>query len=134
MKIFSANSESWLRIERVTSGDYAGFEVETRIDIGHGRFAAHNDDLQWLNLPEFAAQLDSFVQDRNSCPRLTGTYDSFLELQANARTVHLVFAIGDAFCGARTHEYLLTGSFEITEETLLRLARDFEEITAANPS
>lgn len=132
MKIFSSDTRSWLRIERTKTGEYVGFEVEARIDVGHGRFHVQNDDVQWLNVADFAAELETFVLNRSVSPRLEGTYDSFLKIRAFSNLVNMEFAIGDTFCGNRTHEYLFEGSFEIDQETLGRLVREFEALSNDN--
>lgn len=128
MKIFSSENASHLRIERTGDEAYSSFEVEVTIDIGHGQFRALNNDLQWLNIADFAAKFDDFILDRELVPRLEGTYDSFLEFSGSANSVIVAFAIGDAFCGNKTHEFLLRGSFQVSEDTLSALARDFRSL------
>lgn len=63
---------------------------------------------------------------RTVVPRLDGTYGSFLRFSAAKNVVTVEFAIGDAYGGAEAHDYLFTGSFEVSRESLLRLTRDLQ--------
>ena len=125
MKILSSENKSYFQIKRTSDEGYSGFDVEVLVDIGHGQFRAQNQDLQWLNIPEFTAQLDGFINDRRLIPRLEGTYDSFLEFSESVNVVVVAFAVGDAFCGNKTHEFLLRGSFEISQDMLIAVAQEF---------
>ena len=126
MKLFSNHNDTWLRIERNVAEDHDSFAFEASVNLGHGRFHAQNDDLFWLNLAEFESELEAFARDRTGAPNLEGTYGSYLRLKAASKLVIVGFAIGDAFCGSKTHDYLFEGSFEIDKESLLRLAREFQ--------
>ena len=126
MKLFSNNNNTWLRIERNVAEDHESFDVEASVDLGHGRFHGRNSDLCWLNMAEFESGLEAFARDRTGAPNLEGTYGSFLRFRAAAGLVVVEFAIGDAYCGSETHDFLLEGSFEIEQGSLLRLAREFQ--------
>ncbi len=126
MKLFSNNRNAWLRIDRNVSEDHESFQVEVSVDLGHGRFHVQNDDLFWLNAGEFEAELKAFILDQTIVPHLEGTYGSFVRLKANSKCVIVEFAIGNAFCASKTHDYLFEGSFEIDQQALLRLAREIQ--------
>jgi len=119
MTFLSTDGKSRLEIESHDDGQgYSAFAVEATVDVGHGRFSAWNGDVQWLNLDRFAAALEQFATDRTSIPELEGTYDSRVGLSARGHTIFLEFAVGDAFCGEKTHDYLFAGSFELDRECL----------------
>jgi hypothetical protein len=118
MKIHSIDKKSWFAVKPVKDNSYTAISVEAQIDIGHGVFNAKNIDMHFLNLAVFTSELDNFLTDRSILPRLNGTYDSFIEISGSVSHVFIKFCIGDADCGAKTHQYNLFGSFEIDQEYL----------------
>ena len=129
MKINSVDNNSWLSIESDKDEfEHKNVSVEASIDIGHGNFHAKNIDIVLLNTQEFIDEIDKFLLDRNKTPKLCGTYDSFLEIHGDNSHIYLNFAIGDAFCGKLTHEYLFRGSFEFDQEQLLSIKQEIQRI------
>lgn len=105
-------------VKTVKNDSYTAVSVEVQIDIGHGTFNSKNIDIHFLNLGVFASELDHFITDRSILPQLNGTYDSFIEISGSVSHVFIKFCIGDSDCGAKTHQYSLSGSFEIDQEHL----------------
>ena len=130
MKISSSDRRCWISIERPAGAHpHAAFAVEASVQIGHGRFHARNSDIHWTNGQEFSKDLDKFMTNRGLRPRLKGTYDSFIGFSGSATSVMLEFAVGDAFVGDRTHQYLLCGSFDVEHDRLLSIIDEFIAFT-----
>jgi len=129
IRITSKDGGSWLSIQRSDDGEgYSGYLLEASVEIGHGRFSATNIDVQLLDPGAFAKALGRFVTDRDLRPELEGTYESRLRLVGGGGKVFVEFAVGDAFCADRTHEYLFSGSFDLDPSCLPELARAFESL------
>ena len=109
------------------SSDYDSFSFSASIDIGHGLFKAANNDIHFLNLPTFVAQLESFVRDRMPQPRLDGTYNSYLELSGTPSSATIHFRIGDAFSGYTdvNTQYSFTGAFDVEPDQLFPMLDQF---------
>ena len=84
--------------------------------------------MHFLNLAVFTSEMDNFFTDRSILPRLNGTYDSFIEISGSVSHVFIKFCIGDADCGAKTHQYNLYGSFEIDQEYLVPFIKVMKSI------
>ena len=128
MKIHSVNKKSWFAVKTVKNDSYTAVSVEVQIDIGHGTFNAKNIDIHFLNLGVFTSELDHFITDRSILPQLNGTYDSFIEISGSVSHVFIKFCIGDVDCGAKTHQYSLSGSFEIDQEHLASFIKMMKSI------
>ncbi len=132
MKISSADDKGFILIEYPAEpGEYSGFQVAAHADIGHGKFDARNDDVQFLNLEAFVSELDKFMLDRTRTPCLTGTYDTYFAFSARGRAVMLNYQIGDAYCGGTTSLFLLSGGFEVAQENLLQILGGFQAFIKA---
>lgn len=128
LRIHCHESRSWIDIHRRGDASYTWFEVQCEIDIGHGRFAAHNTDIQFLNREAFLRALDRFSTDRSGAPQLDGTYNSFLIFwsPSGSNEVMLSFAVGDAFTlGPCVTEFNLTGSLRLPAGVLEAVIDDF---------
>jgi hypothetical protein len=126
VKISSSDRRCWINIERAARAhSHAAFAVEVSVQIDHGEFRARNSDIHWVNAREFSKDLDKFMTDRGIHPRLNGTYDSVVGFSGSATSVILEFALGDAFRGDRTHQYLLRGSFDVEQDRLLSIIDEF---------
>lgn len=128
MKIYSVNKKSWLAVTQIKDGAYTAISVEVLVDIGHGIFNAKNIDIQFLNLDTFSSELNHFMTDKSVLPRLNGTYDSFIEISGSVSHVFIKFCIGDADCGAKTHQYSLSGSFEVDQKHLASFKKMMKSI------
>ncbi len=129
MRITSIDSICSITLERKddASGN-PGFQMETHVDIRHGRFGAKNIDVQFLNLEEFVSEFDRFILDRTRMPRLEGTYDTYIAFSASGNTVMLQYRLGDAFCGQKTSYFCQSGEFEVEQERLLQYLADFRAL------
>jgi hypothetical protein len=129
MKISSVDNNCSITIERTGDpGGYAGFQMEVRVDIGHGQFYAKNGDVQFLKLEEFVSEFDRFILDRNRTPRLEGTYDTYLAFSASGPAVVLQYRLGDAHCGRKTVHFYQSGEFEVEQGHLLQYLSGFQAL------
>jgi hypothetical protein len=129
MKITSADNICSIAIQiNDAAGGYAGFEVLTHVDIGHGQFEARNLDIHFLNFEEFVAEFDKFIMDRHRAPRLEGTYDTYIGFSGSGTTVICEYRLGDAFAGRKTARFFQSGEFEIEQERLLEFFYGFQEL------
>ena len=131
MKISSNDRRCWISVERpARAHPHTPFALEASVQIGHGHFHARNSDIHWTNGREFSTDLDRFMTNRGLRPRLiSAACDSFVEFSGSARSVILEFAVCDAFCGDRTHRYLLRGSFDVEQDQLLNIIDEFVALT-----
>lgn len=131
MKIPSADNICWIAIQAADSASgYAGFEVLTHANVGHGQFEARNMDIHFLNFEEFVGEFDKFITDRHRSPRLDGTYHTHIGFSGSGTTVICEYRVGDAFAGRKTARFFQSGEFEIEQERLLELFRGFQELLA----
>lgn len=105
--------------------DWPSFRIEAVVDLGHSTFSASNGDVALTHLAAFVDQLDRFITDRSLRPRLDGTYDTFLELDAKGRVVMLSFRVGGVSVAAGGN---LSGSFELDEAALLPLKTELARL------
>jgi hypothetical protein len=131
MKIPSADNTCWITIQVPDSASgYAGFEVLTHVDIGHGQFEARNMDIHFINFEEFVGEFDRFIMDRHRLPRLEGTYDTYIGFSGSGTAVICEYRLGDAFAGRKTARFFQSGEFEIEQERLLEFFHGFQELLA----
>jgi hypothetical protein len=135
MRIISSNARCSVEIEHDAQDNYASFSISGLVDLGHGRFSGENQDVHFLNLATFVAQLDAYILNRSLRPTLEGTYDTKVIVwtpEAHRNVVMLSFSIGDADAGAPTTNYRFEGSFAIDQDMLSRLLVDFRELASAS--
>src|SRR5262245_5785305 len=127
MKILSKDRRCWISVERPAGAhQHAPFTLEVSVQIGHGHFHARNGDVHWTNAQEFSKDLDKFMTNRGPRPRLiSAACDSFVGFSGSPTSVILEFAVSDAFCGDRTHRYVLRGSFDVEQDRLLSIIDEF---------
>lgn len=128
MKLQSADHKSFVSVVPNPENDWSSFRAEATVNLGHSGFSAASSDIALTNLAGFVAQLDLFILDRSLCPRLEGTYDTYLELRAKGREVILSFRIGSASGAA---SFGLSGSFAVEESALLPLVDATRDLQAA---
>jgi hypothetical protein len=134
MRIISSNARCSVEIERDTQDNYESFSISGWVDLGHGRFSGENQDVHFLNLATFVAQLDAYILNRSLRPTLEGTYDTKVIVwtpEAHRSVVMLSFAIGDAHAGAPTTNYRFEGAFEIDQDMLSRSLAGLRELASA---
>jgi len=131
MKITSADNVSLITIQPPKEGsNYTGFEVVILADLVHGQFVANNKDVHFLNLDTFVGEFDNFISDRSLTPRLTATYDTFLEFKKSDNSLICKYSLGDAFSGRKITRHCQSGEFTIEQECLLELFRGFKALLA----
>ena len=132
MRITSAEKLSWVNVEcKQDPSGYPIFEIEVHADIRHGQFHAKNLEVQFMNFEEFVAELDGFILDRSSAPRLEGTYNTFIAFLVKGTTVMCQYRIGGAFSGRKTAYFHHFGEFQIDQECLLQLLGGFRALMQA---
>ena len=99
--------------------DYS-IEVSVEMDYQYAKFTAFNDGITFFEYEKFTEELDKFVMDRTRRPKLTGTYDTFIEIFApEPGIVFLQFTIGYSFASSRPFlEPRLSGQIVIDQEFL----------------
>jgi hypothetical protein len=134
LRIESPDRKSWLELRPWCddSGCYNACEFEVAIDYGHGRFHGQNSDVQFLDLYQFAADLERFITERSLQPTLMGTYDSILQFRSWGTEVGLAFCLGNTYCGGLfgTEDTRLRASFCIDSEYLNSIAAFFTRWTS----
>ena len=123
MKIYSQDKNSWLKITK-NEGEYdveGTYSIEVKFDIGHSVFNATNKEVIFTNGAEFKSTLNEFVMNRDLCPKLEGTYDSYVSFKAVGNNVVLSVNVGSAFCSSSTFAYSTSGEFEVSQEYLTNI-------------
>ncbi|MBI1889466.1 MAG: hypothetical protein HYS18_02340 [Burkholderiales bacterium] len=110
--------------------DYASFTFGASVNIGHGMFKAVNKDINFFNFQFFVEELDAFILDRSLQPKLSGTYDSYLEFVGVSSSVSIRFRIGDAFAGYKNPNtpFAFTGGFDVAQDQLTSIVRNLREM------
>jgi len=138
MKIESKNCDSYITIEHIGDKYYSSFSIETELSKPSNLdyFKGHNRDVQLLSLDDFINDLDCFIIDRTKKPRLNGTYDFCLEIQALESTrawltIYLGYEI--SIPDFKTIRYGVSGGFEIDIEFLNQMVRGFKDLKNIMP-
>lgn len=119
MKIVSTDNKSELIVNMFEDEHgHKAYSLGAEIGLGHSEFKGCNNDIIFLNVPEFIKDLDAFILNRKIEPKLIGTYDSYILFKGTSTCVAITFKIGGAFCGTDTYSYSITGTFEIAQEQL----------------
>jgi hypothetical protein len=131
MKIESKDHNSYINIECLGDPYYSSFFVETELAKSSNQyyFKGHNKDVHFFKLDEFIKDLDHFITDRKIKPRLQGTYDFCLDVQAIESTrVWLTIYVGydNPSIPFATIKYGVLGGFEIDPEFLNQIVKSFK--------
>jgi hypothetical protein len=127
MKIQSLDKQCYVEINPAPEGEgHPVFDVEARIDLGHGVFTADVKILAMPKLPEFIIHLESFVLNREMQPKLEGVYESYFSFVSDADNVFLEFSVGDA----SYYKCNLIGRFEINTDHLKTIVSEFKALAS----
>ncbi len=133
MIIESISHDSYITIEHIGDSNYHSFCIEAELGKDHHLeyFKGFNRDVQLLNLDKFIKDLNSFITDRKMKPRLEGTYDFCIEIQAiGATRAFLIIYLGydKVITEFKTFRYCVSGCFEIDLEYMNQMVQNFKEL------
>lgn len=126
MKIQSFDQQCYVEINLNPEGEgHPVFNVEARIDLGHGVFTAESS-IALPKLLEFIIHIESFVLNREMRPKWEGVYESYFSFVYEADSVFLEFSVGDA----SYYNCNLIGRFEIDSNHLNTIVSEFKALAA----
>ena len=127
MKIQSFDQQCYVEINLAPEGEgHPVFNVEARIDLGHGLFTADVTCIALPKLPEFIVHLESFFLNREMRPKWEGVYESYFSFVSKADRVFLEFSVGyESY-----YDCNLIGRFEIDSDHLNTIVSEFKALAA----
>ena len=132
MKINSEDQLSWISIEHHADETYSSHSVSVQLR----GFSGKNDDVHFLDLPNFVDQLRRFAAARSGLVRLEGSEDFQLVVEAIDSSGHLWVVVDLCSYQAKpnlsTQRYAVSGGFQVSSEMMNSVLTDFERLLAAN--